>query len=219
MERPILFSGPMVRALLDGSKTQTRRVVKTPRGASGFEVVRYADSGALRGVFAVDEDGRHVGDNAMPCPYGAPGDRLWVREAFRVHDASEAELQYRADDEVVRHLGPDPAQDAFWRDHSRDERWRPSIHMPRWASRLTLEISDLRVERVQEITPADVYAEGVGDFVISSRDVAQEMFARLWESINGPRGYGWEANPYVWVVSFKVLASAGLLPPGEATQP
>ncbi|HEX8385804.1 MAG TPA: hypothetical protein VF576_06455 [Rubricoccaceae bacterium] len=187
-ERPILFSGPMVRAILDGSKTQTRRVIKP-------EWSRCLD---------LEDDGDRAKAVAW-CPYGAPGDRLCVREAFRLHVGRDgqsptkaletAELplltQYEAD-------GADLTE-ALWH----PGRLRPSIHMPRALSRLTLEITDVRVERVQEITPADVFAEGVGEFVVSSPDVASEMFARLWDGINGPRGFGWEANPYVWVVGFK----------------
>lgn len=186
MERPILFSGPMVRALLDGRKTQTRRVVKW-RG--GLDML------------------------GLPCPYGEPGDRLWVREtwaprdseAFLRHEVEADKLFYRADDE--RHL-------------LTDGRWRPSIHMPRWASRITLEVASVRVERVQDITDADALAEGVtnyGDdsqfppgFSMSTRAARKwrprREFRDLWDSINGKRpGCAWSDNPWVWAVTFKVI--------------
>lgn len=200
-ERPILFSGPMVKAILDGRKTQTRRVVKHKNdwymegGMSWPEFESY--------VYA--EDGIKV-----PCPYGQPGDRLWVRETWAPLAVSSKGAYYRADIE-------EPKSGA----------WKPSIHMPRWASRITLEITGIRVERLQEIGRDDAFAEGLSaitkdgkliKYGITDRDGlpgnddygwhwskfevdARLAYRKLWESINGPGS--WDANPLVWVVEFR----------------
>jgi hypothetical protein len=195
-ERPILFSGPMIRALLAGQKTQTRRV------AIGINPTLLA-SGATHEQIA----------NAARCPYGQPGDRLWVREAWG--QSARCRTLYRASEEE-------------WRAVAKEEQWvsmpawKPSIHMPRWASRITLELTDVRVERVQEISDDDCDAEGrppitefgtIGDLPVSEIEAEAraiylrrcEWFPRLWDSINGPRGYGWDANPWVWALTFRVL--------------
>ena len=183
-ERPILFSGPMVRAILDGRKTQTRRVCVGQR-----ELSRAADFQISR------------------CPHGQPGDRLWVRETWgRIHPGALSKLDpdpkstfwriaYRADGETVPSM------------EEHGEKWKPSIFMPEFASRITLEIESVRVDRVQEITEEDAKAEGVefmrfhpdSDETLSSRD----LFEILWDSINLERGFGWESNPWVWVITFR----------------
>ena len=171
-ERPILFSGPMVRALLDGRKTQTRRVVKPQPDAA---------LGDLPGA------AWNAGFVNVSCPYGAPGDTLWARETW---GPFEGGFIYRADE------GPNVKPD--------DGRWHPSIHMPRWASRLTLHIKSVRVERLQEISEADALAEGCTAKLAEEApalDEARQDFRELWESINGPGS--WDANPWVWVVEFK----------------
>jgi hypothetical protein len=163
-ERPILFSGAMVRAILDGRKSQTRM-------------------------------------NFHRCPYGAVGDRLWVRETWAASLDSDGDMckpfLYRAtyDEAVYGQLKASFSDRAteIW-DVVGNTGWRPSIHMPRWASRLTLEVTGVRVERVQDISEADAKAEGV-------KSAAE--FCALWDEINGARGYGWDANPWVWVVEFK----------------
>lgn len=176
-ERPILFSGPMVRAILDGRKTQTRRIVKD-------------ESKAKR-----DIDGIYWG-----CPYGLIGDRLWVRETWfdnlcpRTPADGLNEVYYRADGE---------AHEQFPGDYM-DMRWTPSIHMPRWASRITLEVTGVRVERLNEIDADDVFAEGAltTDYEWWHVDLmVRQQFQILWESINGPGS--WAANPWVWVIEFK----------------
>jgi hypothetical protein len=233
-ERPILFSGPMVRSLLDGSKTQTRRIVKPQPGEdwrpdSMADIHKMVDGEfpmrngepIVIGWGAVNEDG----DKGYICPYGQPGDRLWVRESVTVHHPTEA--YYNADSVRVAQNGErfpwkDSAQRRF---SSRLTRSIPSIHMPRWASRLLLEIVSVRVERLQDITEADAKTEGVVaggrapghaphiyENDESGRDLdpcnhGDEMFLwregyrTLWESINGPGS--WDANPWVWVVEFK----------------
>lgn len=164
-ERPILFSGPMVRAILDGRKTQTRRVVKPRQGM-------------------LDDW------TGLPCPYGKPGDRLWVRETC-YFEQPHGEVIYRADPGSEKALDPEFT----------GLRWRPSIHMPRWASRITLEIVNVRVERLQDIRVDDARAEGV------TAKWPVHGFRNLWQSING---FGsWDANPWVWVVEFRNMERSG----------
>lgn len=179
-ERPILFSGAMVRALLDGTKTQTRRMVKPqPRILAG-ELLCWKDD-------ALTDD-----QMAELCPYGQPGDRLWVREAWmdlRGVDGAVGPCMYRA----TFGNAPDGGK------------WRPSIHMPRWASRITLEVTGMRVERLQDISEADARAEGVSRAQCPDWHATTD-FRAIWESINGPGS--WDANPWVWVVEFKRLEDA-----------
>lgn len=187
-ERPILFSAPMVRALLDGRKTQTRRIASKP--------VRHPDLGNLYapGALVLEREPRHVIERA--CPYGKPGDRLWVRETW-ARDDEDGSFMYRAD------IGRDMNADAW--EQGRLEgvpryRWRPSIHMPRAASRLTLEVSGVRIERLQEISDADCIAEGTAQHP----DGPWHAYRSLWTLINGQAS--WDANPWVWVVEFRRAA-------------
>lgn len=207
-EHPILFTGEMVRAILDGRKTMTRRVVKLAgidfRGCGGDKGTDWNDPSSWG---FEDEDGNEwalaahpLVDHVIPCPHGVPGDTLWVRESFSawfqcIHwynykgirdDLAASNVFYRA-----THHYPDD-----------DQKWVPSIFMPRWASRITLEITGVRVERVQEISEADAIAEGmtmIGPAALTNRT----SFARLWDTINAKRGYGWDVNPWVWVVEFR----------------
>lgn len=175
-ERPILFSAPMVRALLAGTKTQTRRMVKPqPRILAG-ELLCWKDD-------ALTDD-----QMAELCPYGQPGDRLWVREAWmdlRGVDGAVGPCMYRA----TFGNAPDGGK------------WRPSIHMPRWASRITLEVTGMRVERLQDITRGDAMAEGCPFPNLQDGDSPVRWYEYLWRAINGPDS--WDANPWVWVVEFK----------------
>lgn len=191
--RPILFSAPMVRALLAGTKTQTRRIAKgAPSWATdaGFSAFTPRGSISFRGV----APGHGFGESFVRCPYGVPGDRLWVRETFFENADG---VFYRA---------TDPAWDAE-RENTRVT-WKPSIFMRRRQSRLTLEVTDVRVERVQDISESDARAEGVerdhGALNATMSDVARGRYEKLWGDINGSDS--WAANPFVWVVSFKVLA-------------
>ena len=204
-ERPILFSGPMVRALLDGSKTQTRRVLKVPHEnpLGKWEVLPWGGPNGGR-----TRDGKTVPfqnvightrtGEIIACPYGEPGDRLWVREA---HAVDGKKVFFRAAHEESEGAGPRV-----------DIRWRPSIHMPRWASRITLEITSVRVERLQDISDADCVAEGCGALPSAigcpmtsapGETIPRAMFRALWESINGHGS--WAANPWVWRVEFRRL--------------
>lgn len=204
-ERPILFSAPMVRAILEGKKTQTRRIVKSPAKnmqAAGMQVIKYRAPGdpwykdcvwSMRGPSGVWGDYTHERFMGM-CPYGRPGDHLWVKET---HGPSAGGLVYRADESVAC---PDGGK------------WRPSIHMPRWASRITLEITGVRVERAQDISVSDIAAEGLDVAPTCQPNVspesweamARQKWGALWSSINGPDS--WAANPWVWVIEFRRVA-------------
>jgi uncharacterized protein YhfF len=180
-ERPILFSGEMVRAILDGRKTQTRRVIK-PQPESVRKSVFFESGIETNHGYEIKS------------PYGQPGDPLWVREAF-IYDTNG--IYYRADNDFhcAKELGG----------------WRPSIHMPRKASRITLEITDIRVEQVQDISEEDAQQEGArrmnaGDF---GMETWRSAFRNLWGSINTKRGYSWDSNPWVWVIGFKRMEKGG----------
>ena len=203
-ERPILFSGPMVRALLDGSKTQTRRVVK-PQPDTAHDGEPYWFIGGYRvwGYRPAPAVPLRAGGNPLPCPYGQRGDRLWVRESFAHMYRYNAQPEKRAPEDVTYmadNLTPDPYVYGSW---------KPSIHMPRWASRITLEVTNVRVERLQDISEADALAEGVKVHPDhhgkppSSIYSPVQAYRDLWESINGPDS--WAANPWVWAIEFRRL--------------
>lgn len=201
-ERPILFSGEMVRAILDGRKTQTRRVVKPPKWAMARDI---ETEHGIACAFHPDCESLAF----LPCPYAkikfgnkyVPHyeGRLWVRETWaRTTDydgqflLDGVKALYRADDNGS--ITP--------------SRWRPSIHMPRALSRITLEVTGVRVERVQDISQEDAKAEGVEPFHPPTPGVGPTWIPRfewLWDDINGKRGFGWNTNPWVWVISFKRL--------------
>jgi hypothetical protein len=199
---PILMSAPMVRATLAGTKLQTRRAVKHPLLCNLSFIVDCGDG------WWGDEEG----EGQARCPYGQPGDRLWVREAWS-HDAESLE-HCRASAEDAMGGG---AYGPYYRatEVARDTlRWRPSIHMPRWASRITLLITSVRVERLQAISEADALAEGIfatrGGFGLPDGSHfhttdPRESYWSLWEAINGPGSV--DANPWVWVVEFKKVPS------------
>jgi len=224
-ERPILFSAPMVRAILEGRKSQTRRVVTpqppTPEQVHALAGIDYSwiapthqrieyhrPAGPVWAVRALMGREPH-----LRCPYGHPGDRLWVREAWGIAAGlpwDPGYVEYRADCtgnfNDVGDLIP---------------RWRPSTHMPRKYSRILLEVTDVRVQRVQDISEADARAEGVlwvpGHGEITPADLEEgysnyldcrQGFWGLWDSINERRGYGWEANPWVWCLTFKRVDEA-----------
>jgi len=227
MERPILMSAPMARAILAGEKTQTRRVCKPAEKAGLSFVVPLEPPGWF---------GNEEGGVEFKSPYGARGDRLWVREAWALIDAdykranleNATSIVYRADGLKVPNQR-DPEVRAIFADKFRVPldaiKWRPSIHMPRIASRLTLEITAVRVERLQDISSRDCLAEGIAEvefrpddgfpmclgYMVGPNDgkaslkvTPQEAYRELWEQINGPGS--WELNPWVWVVEFKRVA-------------
>jgi hypothetical protein len=215
-ERPILFSAAMVRALLDGSKTQTRRVLKQASGPS-LSVDSEGGIAELSWLYG-DGPGHDVHERIqrVMCPYGVPGDRLWVKESFWGCDAPGYGDQ------------PCVVYDDEW--HGKEYRpteirpWArkfgriPSIHMPRDCSRIMLEITGVRVERLQGISEADAIAEGIQqhgeklgwvnecqlpDGKRHFDSSAYGMYRQLWDSLNAERGFGWDVNPWVWVVEFK----------------
>jgi hypothetical protein len=206
IEHPILFQADMVRAILNCRKTMTRRVIKPQPvmmdSGAWFPSSNPGDSKNRTGLHYANEYHLRKGLPIDFSPYGQPGDRLWVRETH-VFERYEDEpywlyLHYRATDRT-----PDL-------DYEDDEdgdpkcKWRPSIFMPRWASRITLEIVSIRAERVQEISEEDANLEGV-DFIPSAPAATNHRtsFAGLWDSINAKRGFGWDVNPWVWVIEFK----------------
>jgi len=199
-ERPILFTPDNVRRILDGTKTQTRRVVK-PSGINRNEstVRGWMEDGTIRSLPNL-------------CPYGQPGDRLWVREAFW-QDQRDNCVIYDATPDRYRELGKQvkcmindlalgSSSEGSLRNLRSNRFWRkrPSIFMPRSASRITLELMNVRVERVQEISDKDALAEGL----VECYDMTpSQSFSDLWDSINAKRSYGWGVNPWVWVLTFK----------------
>lgn len=249
--RPIIFDGESVRAILAGRKTQTRRVVKPQPTGEPRPLIEWsrgiaaachdyspdpaklaAHAERLRGrVLPFTTESGSLG--SRPCPYGAPGDELWVREAWAVEDASKLKLP--------EYCGGGNPDWIYYRDPvhiGTGLTWRSPIFMPRWASRLTLRVTDVRVERVQDVSEADAIAEGatrresgwscdwsrVGELSryatasavksrdlapLSGRDVAlgtaRHAFGNRWDAINAKRGFSWHSNPWVWVVSFVKL--------------
>ena len=188
-EHPIIFNTEMVRAILAGSKTQSRRVIK-PQPPPYCDAVKQLENGVWNFYKQADPDFHAYLKKG--CPYGQVGDRLWVRETHYIGGREENDwVAYRAD--------------GGYEDNA--VRWKPSIFMPRWASRITLEITEVRVERVQEITAGDCTNEGIpyegGDYVTMK---VFAKFHKLWDSLNAKRGYGWATNPWVWVISFKLMS-------------
>jgi len=210
-ERPILFSSEMVRAILEGRKTQTRRIVQPIENACEYTHVDRLEDGWRLSA----QHGKGLTSWDIGSRYGWPGDRLWVRETFDIVDdpaawhrddlfLDESDKQWK---ESIKR-GPngerwvvDYAADTNSRvmDKIGKRKWRPSIHMPRWASRIQLNVTNVRVERVQDIDPWDCVEEGVDCEV----DHAAPKFIELWDKINGKRlGCSWADNPWVWVVEF-----------------
>lgn len=251
-ERPILFSESMVRAILDGRKTQTRRVVsdRTSRGnyrASELllnDPRTFADPGPspagnpgwylhahLNAPLIEARRGWEPGDCDPEIverlyPWVFVGDQLWVREGWRWFGRAlgggvvTGGFEYR-EGQTQRKFEDFAEPDSRWEDfkaafiEDRANSWKPSIHMPRWASRITLEITNVRVERVQDISTADAWAEGIrpedvaehaGDGTADLCDPETAViddFRMLWDSLNAPRGFSWIANPWVWVLEFR----------------
>ena len=218
-ERPILFSAPMVRALLAGTKTQTRRVVKM----KSHQQIEQRDDGTN---WPWMYDGERDCDSWMACHYGQPGDRLWVKETWRTADTLDA-LSPSAIAEKCMDAGySKPWAPLQWEaDGQRNREWsgfgpgngvvvgpgktRVSIHMPRWASRITLEVTGVRVERLQDISEADAIAEGARNSLhLPGGRFARENFEHLWWTIHGDGS--WESNPWVWVIEFKRVEGGAL---------
>lgn len=236
--KPIIFSAPMIRALLEGRKTQTRRIVKPQPCQSEYEPESLYVTGltakhmGAKGLIMRGQRHYYATTNrldlAKGCPYGRPGDLLWVRESWADvggdpwYMADGRERSYSACDTFEGGGYPPVCRDigANCCSVTRQKvRWSPSIHMPRWASRQTLRITDVRVQRLQEISEADAKAEGAEPYSVDGF-TADELalldapllergnpyrngFALLWDSINGPGA--WERNEWVWALSFEVI--------------
>ncbi|EPV0698977.1 MULTISPECIES: hypothetical protein [Klebsiella pneumoniae complex] len=204
-ERGMIFNGEMVRAILDGRKTQTRRPVKFPVHDKnlGCELAGNELSGELSA------------GNYLNSAFGKPGDRIWVREAFRVHSRATdvATLVYKASERNSWTEQTHRVPVAVCNKPATPEKWTPSLHMPRWASRILLEITNVRVERLNAISEEDARAEGIIDGgclncgepepcgCAKPEPDATDAFAYLWQSIYGQEN--WNANPWVWVIEFK----------------
>lgn len=192
-EHPILFSTPMVKAICEGRKTQTRRIIK-PQPDNEHEYTRVNQVGKW---FHVEADKPDPVMFTVTCPYGVPGDHLWVRETWAGDENTG--FAYKASEPDVLPFGEECIFD----------KWKPSIFMPRTASRITLEVVNVRIERLQDISDSDAVSEGVDMSMLSAGtgniSYAQFQFSQLWDYINEKRGFGWDTNPLVWVVEFKRL--------------
>lgn len=222
--RPILFSGLMVRAILDGCKTQTRRAVK-PQPPEHIDEL-HGGQLSKRAPYDIEDEEQLVCGwgfqddlgGFYKFPYGSIGSRLWVRETFAIHRDEMCDpkteddelIFYRADEGCFHRMpSPYPPMEADYnplKEIASDlhPNWRPSIFMPRWASRITLEITGVRVERLQGISEADAKAEGCCERTYREgrgHESAKLAFRQLWQSINGPDS--WASNPWVWVIEFK----------------
>jgi hypothetical protein len=228
MEKPIIFSTDMVKAILEGRKTQTRRVIKPQPPEDEYIHGPEVYEPAIRGKDGELEPGTPVygiycEEWGIKCPY-VPGMTLWVRETWyyesHMYDPSEGEALYRY---VYKADNPDYPVDVGVGEHG----WKPSIHMPREAARLFLKVTNVRVERLQDISPIEIVAEGIDvpdcrqcvkdygnpccrdeESECGLQDDAVINFRELWDSINAKRGYGWDANPWVWVVEFERMNPA-----------
>jgi hypothetical protein len=257
-EHPILFNGEMVRAVLDGRKTQTRRVVKSPEG---FHLSLGPDLNPIYrngGVEFYQRQGDYTEEIVVKCPYGQPGERLWVRETWAQVTGQSRDEKHEPEDQWEIRMRPWIYRADWDRNPAFDMTgaWKPSIHMPRAASRILLEVVDIRVEAVQAISESDAWSEGIGErgkplaamvglgmagitanlgeLISESPHLYQlgdhyndpdnvpicdhekltwtngiGVFAYLWDAINFKRGYGWRANPWVWVVEFKIIEVKG----------
>lgn len=205
----MIFNAEMVRALLDGRKTQTRRPIKWKQ--TRFTEIGEREDGSK---WPWSEDAEHACDFWHPCPFGAVGDRIWVREAFRVHSRATdvATLVYKASERNSWTEQTRRVPVAVCNKPATPEKWTPSLHMPRWASRILLEITDVRVERLNAINEHDAQAEGVarlrGGFWkhyqpgwTQHQLSARGSFVTLWKSIYGEES--WNSSPWVWVIEFK----------------
>jgi hypothetical protein len=246
-ERPIIFSSEMVLAILRGRKTQSRRLRgmedvnhypgvltgDSPLGPLGYRGLEPSDyllkpsakkeykkyPGEFHWFLGMSADGREINPIPIRCPYGQPGGRLWVWETWMLEGADDRPPGMEWDRRAI-FKATNPEYGEYFK-------WRPSIHMPRWASRITLEITNVRVERLLSISRADARAEGASPWWLgadgckeiehgyeySIENVPEEKrnyrrwFQILWDSINAKRGYGWNVNPYVWVIEFERVQS------------
>lgn len=198
-QRPIIMSVESVQAILDGRKTQTRRVVKNnPKNIFKFNCTKLIEKGLE--FFGFCGEDKRVISKHIKCPYGKKGDRLWVKESFH---------KYEEDGEHIVYKNPKEPTRVFKRFESYEVgKWNSPLFMPRSLSRLTLEITNIRVERLQDITEDDAIAEGIKPLLVPPDGGSQpyvEGYRYLWDKLNAKRGYSWESNPFVWVIEFRRL--------------
>ena len=205
-ERGMIFNGEMVRAILDGRKTQTRRIM-APQPADDIERCIFPSPEAIGWKSSLRH--KHGSTTAHACHYGKPGDRIWVRETFQGplfdYDLMDSYCKdptpFEKPEFCVYKADGVPAPEFYDADDELHCCWRPSIHMPRWASRILLEITNVRVERLKSISDGDAIREGCSTADMKSGDCVADVFARLWASIYGDES--WNSNPWVWVIEFK----------------
>ena len=203
-ERGMIFNAEMVRAILDGRKTQTRRPIKWKQ--TRFTEIGEREDGSK---WPWSEDAEHAFDFWHPCPFGSVGDRIWVRETFQgplfdfdlMDSYCKDSTPFEKSEFCVYKADGVPAPEFYDADDELHCCWRPSIHMPRWASRILLEITGVRVERLKSISDRDALREGCSTADMKSGDCVADGFARLWASIYGDES--WNSNPWVWVIEFK----------------
>ncbi len=225
-EKPIIFSGPMVRAILEGHKTQTRRVIPCQPESFGPPMWWLPD---FAQPIRPPSREAYIAEALKRCPYQV-GMTLWVRETWAECGRIDYPgvvldyegIKYRADGEV-RHCSGRTLREWAGKEPQYVGKWRPSIFMPRWASRITLEVTGVRVGRVQDISEEDVLSEGTEQVAWESKDYREYTcmwrdcasairtrrraeFRKLWDSINAKRGYGWDTNPWVFVYEFRRIA-------------
>jgi hypothetical protein len=222
-EKPIIFSTEMVKAILAGNKSMTRRVIKPQPIMHDFEshkALAFKEPFTKPGYIAVGVDRVKECPSYLRCPYGQVGDILWVRETWAIHDLILKPKKLNPNDEAwfyKRKFSPEMVPHIVYAaDYpvgSWKGAWRSPRFMPKIAARLFLKVKDIRVERLQDITEEDAIAEGVAwkraadinalENSESVIDRAKVLFMRLWDTLNAKRGYGWDLNPFVWVVEFE----------------
>lgn len=204
--KPIIFNAESVRAILGGRKTQTRRVINRQPQKTGLGDWSYFKPNQIYAEYTFMSQAGMTRRLPKFCPYGYKGESLWVRETWNCSFADQEVREQDADPKTGECLV------AFYKADDEDDRegyfgdwyypeWRSPIFMPRWASRITLQITDVRVQQVQDITTADLRAEGMRN-TVDYGPILYDQFARVWDSINAKRGYGWAKDPWVWVIEF-----------------
>ncbi len=213
-EHPILFNREMVSAVLDGQKTQTRRVMKHQPPSSDHVICQVVSDTCLKKDskvgylhWQIEEDTVSRGPY-FKCPYGRIGDRLWVRETHMNCPSGDGTILYRADMSISEL----EEESEINKGHRVENPWTPSIHMPRAASRILLEVVDVRLEPIQLIDCEGIRSEGIttscDGFLERTLDL-KEKWINLWDSINQKRGFEWDVNPWVWVIEFKIIDVKG----------
>lgn len=203
-ERPIIMTGESVRAILEGMKTQTRRVIKPQPPQWTWNRYKWDDHCIDVGT---------VQPCYVKCPYGSPGDMLWVRETWRTEELDDGldGIRYKTDDGFKPIENTAAAADAWIEaDYAGLGKWRSPIFMPRWASRITLETVSVRVEKLQDIGYMDIIKECPPyqiDFITMRSRSLEDTFRVVWDSINAKRGYPWSSNPWVWVIEFRRISN------------